>query len=146
MGKGKEREMKDKDFEEERAWLLLNGVPVTTTTAQGTDVSDLLEEEGDLECGCCFSDVPFVRFRIPSTPTPPNNSFIARHDPMHGGSLILQRMHGRLRFQPPRRVQFRDRLHGPIGMQVSIPRVGTEAFPDPEASIVVLEGEAGEGD
>ena len=69
-GKGKEREMKDKDFEEERAWLLLNGVPVTTTTAQGIDLSDLLEEECDLECGCCFSDVPFVRFPHPQHADP----------------------------------------------------------------------------
>lgn len=93
-GKGKEKEMKDKDFEE-RAWL-----------AKGTpDLSDLLEG-GDLECGCCFSDVPFVRPRIPGAPSPSNNSFTARHDPMHRGPLILQGMHGYLRFQPPRRVQF----------------------------------------
>ena len=51
--------MKDEDFEKEKAWLLLNGAPVTTTHA--TDRGDLLEG-GDFECGCCFSDAPFVRF------------------------------------------------------------------------------------
>jgi len=59
-GKGKGRETKDKDFEEERAWLMLNGALVTMTHA--ADLSDLLEEGGNLECGCCFSDAPFVRF------------------------------------------------------------------------------------
>ncbi|KAF9651340.1 hypothetical protein BDM02DRAFT_857152 [Thelephora ganbajun] len=75
MGKGKEREMQDEDFEKERTWLLLKDVPVTQEVsdtdefvqnqAQGgkgtpaTDMNVLLEEEGGLECGCCFSPAPF---------------------------------------------------------------------------------------
>ena len=69
--------MQDKDFEEEKAWLLLKDIPV----AQGISVANQPpqnqvsggmgtsatnpeippEEEGGLECGCCFSPVPFVR-------------------------------------------------------------------------------------
>ena len=77
MGKGKERERQDKDFEEEKAWLLLKDIPVTQeisvanqplqnqvpggveTFVTNPDVPP--EEDGDLECGCCFSPVPFVR-------------------------------------------------------------------------------------
>ena len=68
--------MQDKDFEEERAWLLLKDVPVaqevplagkflqnaapggTGTSAAHLDA--LAEDEGGLECGCCFSPAPFV--------------------------------------------------------------------------------------
>ena len=75
MGKGKEREIQDKDFEEERAWLLIEDVPVipevlVTEAPQdqapggsGTSLTGptaIPEEEGGLECGCCFSPAPFV--------------------------------------------------------------------------------------
>jgi len=77
LGKGKEREMQDKDFEEEKAWLLLKDIPVTQkisvayqplqnqvpggTGTSGVNPEVPPEEEGGLECGCCFSPVPFVR-------------------------------------------------------------------------------------
>ena len=75
MGKGKEREMEDKDFEEEKTWLLLKDIPVAQgvpgppqrrapggTGTSTTDYNVLPEpEEGGLECGCCFSPTPFVR-------------------------------------------------------------------------------------
>ena len=75
-GKGKEKEMRDEDFDEERTWLLLNDVPVTQkvpipgkplqnqapggTGASVTGFNVPFEEEGGLECGCCFSPAPFV--------------------------------------------------------------------------------------
>jgi len=117
--KGKEKEAKDRDFEEERAWLLLKGASVTGTSV--ADPSALPEEEGDLECGCCFSHAPFVRFLRSRHSEPSNNSFTVQHDPMHGGPPILQGMCCRLRFQPPRRAQLQDCLHGPIRVQVTIP-------------------------
>lgn len=78
MGKGKEREMRDKDFEEEKAWLLLKDVPLTQdipaaggsrrnqapggTGPSVTNHDIPPEAEGGLECGCCFSLAPFVCF------------------------------------------------------------------------------------
>jgi hypothetical protein len=71
-GKGKEKEMQDKDLEKERAWLLLKDVPQEVPIADEfpqapggtwtsiTDPNALPEEEGGLECGCCFSPAPFV--------------------------------------------------------------------------------------
>lgn len=73
-GKGKERETKDSDFDEERAWLLLRGAAVRVAGGSlryeapedtGTSLADLIvspEEESGFECGCCFSPAPFVRF------------------------------------------------------------------------------------
>lgn len=76
MKKGKGREMRDEDFEMERVWLLLKDVPVVEEalvddgTPQdqapgdpGTSLAELNvppEEDGGLECGCCFSPAPFV--------------------------------------------------------------------------------------
>jgi len=72
MEKGKERETQDHDFEEERAWLLLQTAPAIDgflqDQPQGATETPLIdsyapvEEEGGFECGCCFSPVPFVRF------------------------------------------------------------------------------------
>ena len=78
-GKGKEREIQDEAFEEERTWLLLKDVPVTGEPLQnqvpggmGTAVTDphVLPEEGGLECGCCFSPAPFVCFPHSQRPEP----------------------------------------------------------------------------
>jgi TRIAD3 protein (E3 ubiquitin-protein ligase RNF216) len=75
MGKGKEREMQDEDFEREKTWLLLKDVPVIqefpvarslqdqAPGGSGTPLGEsnvLPEDEGGLECGCCFSPAPFV--------------------------------------------------------------------------------------
>jgi len=119
--------MQDKDFEEEKEWLLLKDIPMTQeisvadeplqnqgpggmgTSATSPDVPP--EEEGDLECGCCFSPVPFVRSQCSQNSEPLTDSFTAKHDPMSRRPLILHGMYGRLRFQPPRGAQFQDRLH-----------------------------------
>jgi len=127
MGKGKETEIQDKDFEEEKAWLLLRDIPSTQDIpvagelpqnrvpgGTGTSVTDHNvppEEEDGLECGCCFSPVPFVRSRRSQHSEPLTNSFTAKYDSMSGRPLILHGMYGFLRFQPPRRAQFQDRLH-----------------------------------
>lgn len=121
-GKGKQKEMQDEDFEQERAWLLLKNAQVArevpdveeflqnqTPGNAGDSTADLnvpLEEEGGLECGCCFSLAPFVCFCIDRVIDPQTNSSTAQHDSMSGRSLILHGMYGRLRFQPPRRAQF----------------------------------------
>jgi len=75
MGKGKEREMQDEDFERERTWLLLKDVPTIqefpvagspqdqAPGGAGTLLGEsnvLPEDEDGLECGCCFSLAPFV--------------------------------------------------------------------------------------
>lgn len=119
-GKGKQKEMQDEDFEKERAWLLKDaqvarGVPDpeeflrdhTPENAEDstTDLNVPLEEEGGLECGCCFSLAPFVCFCIDRAPDPQTNSSTAQYDSMSGRSLILHGMYDRLRFQPPRRAQ-----------------------------------------
>ena len=77
LGKGKGKEMQDKDFEEEKAWLLFKDIPVTQEVpiaggslqnqalgSTGNPMTDLSvpPEEGGLECGCCFSTAPFVCF------------------------------------------------------------------------------------
>lgn len=84
--KGKQRETQNKDFEEEKAWLLLKDVPVTQkdpvpdgypqnqapgdagTSSMDPNVPP--EEEGGLECGCCFSLAPFVCFSRSRHPEP----------------------------------------------------------------------------
>ena len=60
--------MQDDDFEKERTWLLLNDTQVMQQDQgpgeTGFHVMDLnvpLEEEGGIECECCFSHSPFVR-------------------------------------------------------------------------------------
>jgi len=127
LGKGKEREMQDKDFEEEKAWLLLKDIPTTqdifvadkplqNQVPGGTGTSTTSpdappEEEGGLECGCCFSPVPFVRSRCSKNSERLADPFTAKHDSMSGRPPILHGMYGCLRFQPPRRAQFQDRLH-----------------------------------
>jgi hypothetical protein len=76
--KGKQREMQDEDFEKERAWLLLKVLHVAPEDPDvdeslqdrapggaGPSMTDLNlppEEEGGLECGCCFSPSHFVCF------------------------------------------------------------------------------------
>lgn len=78
MGKGKQKEMRDEDFEKERAQLLHKDIQVTQDIPDpdeflqnqapgdvGTSATDLnapFEDEGCVECGCCFSPAPFVRF------------------------------------------------------------------------------------
>ena len=72
VGKGKQKEIQDEDFEKERAHLLLEDiqaiqeVPDTDKSRDaGTFVTGLNvppEDEGCLECGCCFSPAPFVCF------------------------------------------------------------------------------------
>lgn len=67
--------MRDEDFEKERAWLILKDAQAASSTKENsqdqtpegaeTSVVDLntpLEGECNLECGCCFSPAPFVRF------------------------------------------------------------------------------------
>jgi len=87
-GKGKGKEVQDEDFEEERAWLLLKDVPVTQAVPvadeflqnrapgdAGTSTRDphaQPEEDGGLECGCCFSPAPFVCFPHPQCSKPTN--------------------------------------------------------------------------
>ena len=70
LRKGKQREMRDDDFEEEREWLLLNDVRAVhqgrAPGETGSSVMDLNvlreeEEEDYLECECCFSYSPYVR-------------------------------------------------------------------------------------
>lgn len=78
MDKGKQREMRDEDFEKEREHLLLEDIQQTQEVPDadkfpqnqepgdmGASVPDLdasPEDDGCLECGCCFSPAPFVRF------------------------------------------------------------------------------------
>ena len=92
MGKGKQKEIKDESFEEERAWLLLKDVKDVQEASSagrapgdgetsGAGSNDPIEEEGGLECGCCFSPAPFVRspyrqhFKA-HEPTPSQHSMI----------------------------------------------------------------------
>lgn len=158
--KGKGKEVQDENFEEERAWLLLKDVPVTQAVPAADDFPQIrapgdtgpsmtefhtqLEEDGGLECGCCFSPAPFVCFPYPQH-SKPTNPFTAQHDTMSRRPLILHGMHGCLRLQPPWRAQFQDRLYGPIRMQAAISRIGTQAFPHLEASILIREGQTNEG-
>lgn len=103
--------MQDKDFEEEKAWLLLKDLPVTQRIppAKGplpqyqvpggsatsvTDPNVPPEEEGGLECGCCFSPVPFVRSQRSQHSEPLTNSFTAKHDTMPRCPLILHGVYG----------------------------------------------------
>lgn len=86
--KWKEKETQDKDFDEERTWLLLKDVPVIQEVpvadrslhdqapgGSGTSLEELNvlpEDEGGLECGCCFSPAPFVCVPCPNHPEPIN--------------------------------------------------------------------------
>ena len=82
VGKGKQKEIRDEDFEKERAQLSLNDIqatqevpetdefPPNQTSGDGTELNAPLEDECCLECGCCFSPAPFVRASH-------------RHDPIH---------------------------------------------------------------
>ena len=87
MGKGKEREMQDEDFEKERTWLLLKDVPAIQEFPVAGSLQDQApggsgtplgepnvprEDEGDLECGCCFSPAPFVYIPHPHHSEPIN--------------------------------------------------------------------------
>lgn len=65
LWKLKQKQTRDEDFDEERALLLLRNDQVAgkdrAIASIGTSSSVSLEEEGDLECECCFSLSPFVR-------------------------------------------------------------------------------------
>lgn len=63
-GKGKERELQDDEFDREREWLTRK---LQEDVVKGdADVADQLNEEqyeetGEgIECGCCFTEYPFV--------------------------------------------------------------------------------------
>jgi len=78
--------MQDEDFEKERAWLLLKDVPaiqelpvagsLQDQTPGGSGIplgeSNVLPDEGDLECGCCFSPAAFVYIPRPHHSEPTN--------------------------------------------------------------------------
>lgn len=62
VGKGKARE--DPEFDKEREWVLLKVVELATEqdVALATSVNEKeYEDNGEgIECGCCFSEYPFV--------------------------------------------------------------------------------------
>lgn len=63
---GKHRQITDEEFEKERAWLVarLEATPLADKPGAETGMG---EEDGDIECGCCFSTSPFVCFQaVPS--------------------------------------------------------------------------------
>jgi hypothetical protein len=81
MGKGKEKEMEDKDLDEERAWVLFRDIPMVqeflaasgslkdpAPGGSGTAPAEVSAspEGGGLECGCCFSPAPFVCIPCPN--------------------------------------------------------------------------------
>lgn len=83
--KGKARETQDKDFEEEKAWLLFKNVPaiqklpiangsLQDRAPKGSETSlaepNVLSGESGLECGCCFSPAPFVCIPHPNHSEP----------------------------------------------------------------------------
>jgi hypothetical protein len=76
LRKGKQKEMRDDEFEKEKAWLLLNDVRGTRQDrVSGETLSPVMglnvpPEGGCLECECCFSGSAFVCFRINSTVPP----------------------------------------------------------------------------
>ena len=73
--------MQDEDFEKERTWLRLKDVPVAGSLQDqvlgGSGIplgesNHLPGDEGDLECGCCFSPAPFVYILHPHHSEPIN--------------------------------------------------------------------------
>jgi E3 ubiquitin-protein ligase RNF216 len=63
-GKGKGIQLRDDQFEEERAWLLRKLKDEAEDDAKIAEQLDEKEYEdsGDgIECGCCFTAYPFVR-------------------------------------------------------------------------------------
>ena len=133
VGKERVREMRDEDFEEERAWLLTRDVSEIrevlvaelgsrASGGSGTSLTDpvVLPEEGRLGCERCFSPAPFVCIPHSNHTEPPAHLFTAQHDPMSGRPLVLYRMYSRPRFQSPRRAQFQDCLHGQIRVQATV--------------------------
>lgn len=59
-GKGKGVQRSDAEFDKERAWLLRKLLEDAATGINGAE-----EDEGEgFECGCCFSNYPFVCFVV----------------------------------------------------------------------------------
>ena len=65
--KGKARQYEDEDLQKERTWLeakLLEMVTGPAPESQDPSIPGdevLLEDGTGIECGCCFSEYPFVR-------------------------------------------------------------------------------------
>ena len=65
VSKGKVRE--DPEFDKEREWVLLRVAELASERAAALAAKEQeYEDNGEgIECGCCFSDYPFVRVQLP---------------------------------------------------------------------------------
>ena len=134
--KGKRKAaLHDAEFLRERTWLLAKLAQDAANigkepAVEGTSAQEIVEEVDGIECGCCFTEYPFVssslgRFlqqRI-------SDVFSGQDDPMRRRPPVLQRMCDLLRVDQARRAQSRYMLHGPVRLQAPFSRLGAAPHP-----------------
>ncbi len=92
-GKGKRVQKHEAELEKELQWIREKLDEEEAKRAAEVEEELRLEEEGGIECGCCFSEYPFVRTPCPIASRSRSHSLSGQNGAVPGGTPVLHDVH-----------------------------------------------------
>lgn len=145
-GKGKKVLQHDEELAKEMQWIQDELDDEEAQHAAEVAEELRLQEEGGIECGCCFSEYPFVRVDLFLRMISARSSRAGQDGAVSGSTFVLHDVYAVVRRDQAWGTRRADRLHGSVRLQAPVPRFRAAPISHPETTRAVRARETAQRD